>query len=156
MIKEFVEKYDRQLHRFLEIVPGIITWTCIVSPLWVGLFVPQAMAYVVIFLALYWFFQSARIGRGIVVSYRQLKKDTSRDWLADGKKLEGFEKIQHLIIIPFCNEPAHIVRKTLNNLKKQTFPKKRIHVVLAMEEFAGEFGKKNVEALQEEFEGVET
>ena len=154
MLKTFVEKYDRPIHRFLEIVPGVITWTCIASPLWVGLFVPQAMAYTVIFLSLYWFFQSARIGRGIVVSYRQLKKDGNRDWLADGKKLESFERIQHLLIIPFCNEPVHVVRETLANLKKQTFPKERIHVVLAMEEFAGDTGRDNVNTLLSEFKGV--
>jgi len=153
MLKDFIEKYDRPIHRILEIVPGVITWTFIFSPIWAGLFFPRAMAYVVIFFALYWFFQSARIGRGIVVSYRQCKKDAQRNWLADSKNLEGFEKIQHLIIIPFCNEPGHIVRETLTNLKKQTFPKERIHVVLAMEEFAGEFGRKNIETLQTEFKG---
>lgn len=153
MIKEFVEKYDRQIHRFLEIVPGVITWTFIFSPIWAGLFVPQLMAYLVIFFALYWLFQSARTGWGAVVSYKQFKKDTDRDWLTDAKKLEGFEKIEHLIIIPFCNEPVNVVRKTLANLKKQTFPKERIHVVLAMEEFAGEFGRENVRTLLSEFEG---
>lgn len=153
MLKNFVEKYDHPIQRILEIVPGAVTWTFITSPIWAGLFFPEAMAYVVIFFALYWFFQSARIGRGIFVSYRQMKKDTARNWLDDCKKLKGFEKVQHLIIVPFCNEPVHIVRETLTNLKKQTFPKERIHVVLAMEEFAGEFGKKNVETLQTEFEG---
>lgn len=154
MLKEFVEKYDRQIGRLLEIVPGVITWTFIFSPIWAGLFFPKVMANIVIFFSLYWFFMSARISWGAVKSYRQFKKDTVRDWYSDGKKLEDFEKIQHLLIIPFCNEPANVVRKTLANLAKQTFPKERIHVVLAMEEFAGEFGRKNVETLQVEFKGI--
>ncbi len=153
MIEEFVEKYDRQLQRVLEIVPGVITWTFITSPVWAGLFFPEIMAYVVIFFSLYWFFQSARIGRGIIVSYKRVKEDTNYDWLSEGRKLEGFGKIQHLIIIPFCKEPVRVVRETLANLTRQTFPKERIHIVLAMEEFAGEFGRKNVETLLSEFGG---
>lgn len=153
MLKNFIEKYDRQVQRFLEIVPGVVTWGFITSPVWAGLFFPEIMAYVVIFFALYWFLQSARIARGIYVSYRRVKKDTNHDWLADCQKFPDFEKVQHLIIIPFCNEPIHVVRETLANLAKQTFPKERIHIVLAMEEFAGEFGRKNVETLQAEFEG---
>lgn len=151
MIKEFVEKYDRRIQRLLEIVPGVVTWTFITSPVWAGLFFPEIMAYVVVFFALYWFLQSARIARGIFVSYRQMKKDSARDWLSKCKKFPNFKEIQHLIIIPFCKEPVHTLQETLKNLTKQTFPRERIHVVLAMEEFAGEFGRENVETLLSEF-----
>lgn len=151
MLKTFVEKYDRQIGRALEIVPGIITWTFIFSPIWAGLFFPEAMAYVVIFFALYWFFQSARIGRGIIVSYKQLKKDTQRNWLADCKKLKDFEKVQHLIIIPTYKEPLHTLERTLEGFKKQTFPNDRMHVVIAQEEREGAPGRRKMEALIRKF-----
>lgn len=151
MLKEFVERYDRQIHRFLEILPGVITWTFITSPVWAGLFFPEAMAYVVIFFALYWFCQSARIARGIFVSYRQMKKDTTRDWLSDCQNLLGFEKIQHLVIIPTYKEPLHTLERTLEGFKKQTFPKKRMHLVMAQEEREGEEGHKKMEALTAKF-----
>lgn len=153
MIKEFVEKHDRQIHRALEILPGVVTWSFITSPIWAGFFFPEAMAYLVIFFALYWFLQSARIARGIFVSYKQVKKDTSRDWLSDCKKLPDFEKIQHLVIIPNYKEPLHILRKTLENLAEQTFSKERMHIVLAIEEREGDVGREKAEELLSEFKG---
>jgi len=151
MLKQFIEKYDRQIQRGLEILPGVITWTFITSPVWAGLFFPEAMAYVVIFFALYWFCQSARIARGIFVSYRQMKKDTNRDWLSDCQKHPDFEKIQHLVIIPTYKEPLHTLERTLEGFKRQTFPKKRMHLVLAQEEREGEAGRQKMEALVKKF-----
>jgi len=153
MLKEFVEKYDRSIQRALEIVPGVVTWSFITSPIWAGLFFPKAMAYLVVFFALYWFLQSARIARGIFVSYRQMKKDSARDWLSDCQKLPDFKKIQHLIIIPNYKEPLHILRRTLDNLTQQTFPKERMRIVLAMEEREGGEGRERAEVLLSEFEG---
>ncbi len=153
MIKEFVEKHDHQIHRFLEIVPGVFTWGFITSPIWAGFFFPEIMAYVVIFFALYWFFQSARIGRGIFVSYRQMKKDTARNWLAEAQSYPDFQKIQHLIIIPNYKEPEHILRRTLKNLLAQTFPKEQMHIVLALEEREGIAGRERAEKLLAEFAG---
>ena len=152
MLKGFVEKHDRQLQRFLEIVPGVVTWSFITSPVWAGLFFPEIMAYVVIFFALYWFLQSARIARGIFVSYRQMKKDTARDWLSDCQKFSDLSKIEQLIIIPNYKEPLHILRRTLNNLAEQTFPHARMHIVLAMEEREGSSAKEKAETLLAEFE----
>ncbi len=153
MLKNFVEKYDPQIQRLLEIVPGVVTWSFITSPIWAGFFIPQLMAYVVIFFALYWFLQSARIARGIFVSYRQMKKDTTRNWLLDCQKHSDFQKVQHLIIIPNYKEPAHILRRTLKNLRAQTFPKEQMHVVLAMEEREGVAGRERAEKLMAEFAG---
>jgi cellulose synthase/poly-beta-1,6-N-acetylglucosamine synthase-like glycosyltransferase len=55
------------------------------------------------------------------------------------KKLENlhvkanWHELQHIIIIPHVKEPEHILRATLENLRKQTFPLKQINVVLAAE-----------------------
>ena len=151
MLKNFVKKYDRQIHRFLEIVPGVITWTFVTSPVWAALLVPQLMAYVVIFFALYWFLQSARIARGIIVSYRRLRRDSNYDWLSACRGLPDFEKVQHLIIIPTYKEPLHILERTLEGFKKQTFPKERIHIVVAQEEREGEEGRRKMEILTQKF-----
>jgi hypothetical protein len=43
MIAHFVEKHDKKVQRFLEIVPGILTWSLILSPIWVGLLFPKAI-----------------------------------------------------------------------------------------------------------------
>jgi len=53
--------------------------------------------------------------------------------IKETKILKNWHELQHIIIIPHVKEPEHILRETLDNISKQTFPNSQINVVLAAE-----------------------
>lgn len=65
----------------------------------------------------------------------------------------NWREIQHIIIVPHVKEPEHILRETLENLSRQTFPTKQINVVLAAEA-RDPNGLPLSEKLAEEFKDV--
>jgi len=64
------------------------------------------------------------------------------------------DAIVHLVIIPLMKESRHILAPGLASLARQTFPPKRILVVLAVEERASEAIKADVLELQRRYHAV--
>src|SRR3989344_7413240 len=111
MLKRFVQKYDRQVHRFLEILPGTFSWTLILFPFWGSFIIPHYVAYYVIFFVIFWFYKSAALAATSTMSHLKLNAAKRFDWLADVGKLKGFSKIHHLVIVPTYLEPLHTIEK---------------------------------------------
>jgi cellulose synthase/poly-beta-1,6-N-acetylglucosamine synthase-like glycosyltransferase len=59
---------------------------------------------------------------------------TQINWYNKAASLPDFHKIYQAIIIPEYREPLHILKRTLDNLTKQDFPRSRIIIVLATED----------------------
>jgi len=133
MIKRFVERYDRQVHRFLEILPGTFSWTLILFPVWGSFWIPHYVAYYVIFFIIFWFYKSAVLAWSAVISHLKLNASSKYDWLADAKKLPNFKKVHHLVIIPTYKEPIHTIERGVDSVLGQDFPKNQISVCLAFE-----------------------
>ena len=64
------------------------------------------------------------------------------------------ETIVHLVLIPIMKESRHILAPGLASLARQTFPPKRILVVLAVEERASDAVKADVRELQRRYRAV--
>jgi len=73
MIKQFVEKYDKKVHRFLEILPGFLTWSLLLSPVWLGLIFPQAIIFMLTFLTVFWFYLGIKFTYGAFKGYVFIK-----------------------------------------------------------------------------------
>jgi len=73
MIKQFVEKYDKKVHRFLEILPGFLTWALLLSPVWLGLIFPQAIIFFLTFLTVFWFYLGIKFTYGAFKGTELLK-----------------------------------------------------------------------------------
>lgn len=151
MVKKFVEKHERKVHRFLEIIPGVFSWSLILFPIWGSFLIPIAVAYYVIAFDVYWFYRSASMAILAFSSYFKIRASQKYDWMKDIKGFGDWKKTHHLIIIPTYKEPLYILRRTLEALKKQTFPKKQISVVLAFEKREEEAAKRKAEVLKKEF-----
>jgi hypothetical protein len=65
----------------------------------------------------------------------------------------NWREIQQIIIIPHVKEPEHILRETLEGLKKQSFPHEQINIVLAAEA-RDPNGLPLSEKLAEEYKGM--
>src|SRR3989337_4158071 len=98
MLKHFVQRYDRQVHRFLEILPGTFSWTLILFPVWGSFWIPHYVAYYIILFDILWFYKSGALALASVLSHLKLNASKKYDWLADCSRLPGFRKIHHLIL----------------------------------------------------------
>jgi cellulose synthase/poly-beta-1,6-N-acetylglucosamine synthase-like glycosyltransferase len=142
MVRKSFLKYDRQIQRFLEIMPGFISWNLILFPLWAVFVIPLVVAYFVLLFDVFWFYKSITIAFTGAISHLRIKASQKLNWLAEVKLFPDWQKVQHLIIIPTANEPLHILERTLQGIFKQTFPKEQLSVVLAFEARKGGWPRK--------------
>jgi hypothetical protein len=66
--------------RSLEIFPGLVSWTFILGPIILSLFVPLIVAYFIIAFDLYWLIKAMRMSVFLVRGYRRLRYTQSLDW----------------------------------------------------------------------------
>ncbi len=143
-------KYPRRTRRTLELLPGILSWTLILFPLWGSFFIPTVLAYFILFFDVYWFYKSFSLVIFTSIATKKIKSAESLSWYDKAQKLPGVDKVNHVIILPNYNENLYKLHATLFQLTKQTFPTKKIHIVLAMEGREKE-AKEKAEALIAEF-----
>lgn len=139
---------DKILQRLLEIIPGLLTWALILSPIWLGLLYPALVIYILTFLSVYWAYLAVKHFRGLVIGYKMFKKETAIDWAEEYQKLgnrwdelpdketlpQDIRSVVHFLLIPTYNEPADVIKNSIDSVLAQTFPHKEILLVCAVEE----------------------
>ncbi|MBI4066562.1 hypothetical protein HY411_02490, partial [Candidatus Gottesmanbacteria bacterium] len=154
-MRQLFTRYPNKTRRMLEIlVPGS-SWILITMPLWLSLWHPAMVAYLIITFDVYWFYKSFTLALYAIRSFLTLQAHIKVDWFTQAGKTPGFDTLYHAVIIPEYREPLHILRRTLDNFVKQDFPHERLIIVLATEdkdphnhetgailkkEFSGQFG----------------
>jgi len=71
---------SRGAQRLLEIVPGLVTWTLILSPLLLSLRVPEVVAWAVLTFDFYWFYKALMLTGSVTVSFLRIRKIIGADW----------------------------------------------------------------------------
>lgn len=155
-MRRILERYPVKTHRLLEILVPSLSWLLITMPLWLSFWHPALVAYLIITFDVFWFYKSFTLAYYAVQSFITMNAHVNIDWLALARTLPHFSDVYHVLIIPEFHEPIHILRRTLESLTKQDFPKHKLMVVLATEskdpearatasvltkEFASRFGK---------------
>lgn len=134
----FVQKHEDKFIRFLEILPGALTWLAITSPLWLSFALPFAVAYLLIIADAYWLFTSWRISVQVLIGYRRYKKAISQDWLTNLKR--DFPKIgesyYHLIVLPTYKETLEVLSPAFEAVANSSYPKKKIFLAVGFEAWA--------------------
>lgn len=153
MLKKFVERYDKQVHRFLEILPGTFSWSLILFPIWGAFWIPHYVAYYIILFDILWFYKSGALAVSATVSHLKMNASCKYDWLADAKRLPDFEKIHHLVIVPTYKEPLATIDRGLASVANQDIGCQKISVVLAFEEREGKDAREKAKALVSEYKG---
>lgn len=153
MIKRFVEKYDKQVHRFLEILPGSFSWFFILFPVWGSLWIPHYVAYYIILFDIFWFYKSGSLAFTSVLSHIKLNAAKKYDWLTDAKKLPGFKKVHHLIIVPTYKEPIRTIEKGLDSIMNQDVGKDKISVCVAFEKREGKNAVEKSKEIVKRYKG---
>ncbi len=147
-IKNYVRRHPVRTQRFLEILPGTFSWFMILFPFWGSFLIPEIVAYYIIAFDVYWLYRSLTMSVLAIVAHFKIRAAARYDWLADIKKLEHWEKVRHIVVIPTYKEPIATLERTLENLAKQTFPRNRISVMLSFEDREGEGAKTKAAYLQ--------
>lgn len=145
--------YPIKTRRALEIFPGFVAWSIIFFPFWGSFLIPWAVAYFILFFDVYWFYKSFSLAITAYFASKKIKEAEKNDWYALARPLENFEKMSHIVVIPNYTESAEKIRAGILSLANQTFPAKRIYIVLAMEK-REEASRKRAKVLIEEFQGI--
>lgn len=128
---------NRRIYRLLEILPGAASWLTLIGVVLMSIYAPFFAAYFIIAFALYWVLKTAFLSYHLRYNWKRLIHHMKLDWsalIAD----KDYSHLYHVVILPFYKEPESVVRATLESVKKVAYDHKKIIVVLAAEERAGQ------------------
>lgn len=154
MTGNYLNLQSRRTQRLLEIIPGLFSWSLILFPFWGSLVFPVAVAYYVLAFDVYWLYRSLSTAVLSVFAHFRMQAAQSYDWMGDISLFPDWRRVHHVILIPTYKEPLKTLRRTLKGLKRQTFPKKNITVVLSFEEREGKDAQEKADALKKEYKEV--
>lgn len=151
-----LEKHDKLVQRVFEIIPGLLMWAVILSPVWLGVVYPQAMVYFLTFITMYWSYLAVMNTLGLIIGYPRYKKEMAEDWWVLCQKLDfsllpdketlptALEDVKHIILIPAVNEPVEVLRDTFDSILNQTYPLESMTLVFTIEEKPAKQTKENI------------
>ncbi|MBI2421023.1 MAG: glycosyltransferase family 2 protein [Candidatus Levybacteria bacterium] len=146
-------RYPIKTKRMLEMLPGSVSWFLIFFPFWGSIFFPYIVAYFILMFDVYWFYRSFWLVITSYIASQQIRRAERKNWLEKSNNLDNFSKLHHIVIIPNYQENVEKLARLINTIKDQTFPLKRVHVVLAMEKREKDRHQK-ANRLLSEFKGV--
>jgi len=143
--------------RFLEIFPGAVTWTALVSPFIFSFFWPAAVASFVLIFDLYWLYKSILMGYHLITGYHRYKHEIKVDWrerlgkLPSDELTPNFRDIYQAIIFATYKEEVETLIPSFQAIVDSDFPNNRIILVLATEKRDQKRAQKNAQILKEKF-----
>jgi len=125
------------LKRFLEILPGFISWGIIIFIIIFSFWHPVLCATAIIIFDFYWLIRTGYLTTLLIMAHRKLFYEKDKDWLADCQGLspqKDWQNIYHLILFPVYKEGLEILRPSLECLRQSHYPKEKMIVVMSFEE----------------------
>ncbi len=146
-LQQWMRRHPIRTKRSLEILPGFVSWSLILFPVWGSFVIPEIVAYYVIAFSVYWFYRSMTTAILAILGYFKLRTFQVYDWMGDVQAFPDWKQVQHIIIIPTYKEPLPTLKRTLDKLKEQTYPVKNIHIMLAFEDREGQEARDKAKVL---------
>ena len=143
----------KRIKRYLEIIPGAISWGIIIVLISLSIFKPVACAISIIVFDFYWIIRTIYLSTLLVLAHRRLFQEKGKDWLSECQGLDAagdWSKLYHLIIFPVYKEGLGVLRPSLEALRNSRYPKEKMIVVLAFEERYAH-AQANAKILEAEF-----
>lgn len=142
--------------RFLEIIPGALSWGIIIFLAFLSIFKPVTAAILIIVFDFYWIIRTVYLTTLLIMAYRKLYRQKNRNWLSDCQRAAAdrdWRGIYHLVIFPTYKEGVEIIRPSLQALRECNYPKDKMIVVLALEQRNSDSAEL-AKILEEEFKNV--
>ncbi|MBI4086376.1 glycosyltransferase family 2 protein [Candidatus Kaiserbacteria bacterium] len=143
---------DRVLYRFLEILPGAVSWLTLIGVVFASMYAPVFAAYFIIAFSLYWLLKTIFLSAHLRHNWRHLRHHMKLDWKAILAPLPH-DHIYHLVLFPFYKEPEEVLEATINSLYCSDYRNDRMIVILPVEARAGESALANARRLEERWKG---
>ena len=70
----------RRLQRLLEIVPGMVTWALILSPLLLSFRFPEVVAWFVLSFDFYWLYKAVMLTGSVLLAFLRIRRVMAVDW----------------------------------------------------------------------------
>jgi len=99
MVKDFVLTNEKKVTRFLEILPGFLTWGLLLSPIWLGILYPQLIICFLTFLTIFWFYLGIKFIFGAFKGYKKYQAELIVKWDKEVMKLD-FKKLPEPDLLP--------------------------------------------------------
>ncbi|MDO8492179.1 MAG: glycosyltransferase family 2 protein [bacterium] len=141
---------DRVLYRALEIMPGFLSWGTLILVILLSIFNPVAAAYFIIAFDLYWLLKTAYLSIHLRHNWKRLKHNMSVNWKDMLSKLKH-ERITHLVVLPFYKESLEVVEQSIKGIFQNDYDKRKIALVLAREERAGNEAEEVARIISEKY-----
>ena len=137
--RDIKNKKERTIYRFLEMLPGMISFGTLLGVLVFSWLIPAWVALFVICFCFYYLLRILYFSLHQIMGYFKVKQHMKRNWLSELKKIpdKNWKKIYHVIILPNYKEGERIIKESLESLITSEYPKEKLIVVLAQEERAG-------------------
>lgn len=150
-------KRNESYRRAFEIIPGLLTWTTIITLLILAFIKPLWVAIFVITFDLYWVIRMTYLSLLLLFAYRRLAKERYLDWQKRCEALgviDGLSPrdIHHAVLFPVYKEGPEILTPAIQSLENTNYPKDKMIVVLSVEERAGAEARDNALALKKAHE----
>jgi len=149
--KDLQDPKDQRLFRFLEILPGAVSWLTIILAVFLCWWQPLLIAFFILLFDLYWLFRAVYFAFHLHSSYKKMEEYQKIDWLEKVKEIPGWEGIFHLCLFTVCHEPLEVVRDGFLSLAKSDYPKEKIIVILSAEEKYRQATESTVKEISKEF-----
>lgn len=150
-MRQWLIKHKKKVIRFLEMVPGVISWSLIIFPFWGAFLAPTLVAYYIIAFDVYWLYRSVWTATLALLSHFRIKAAMTFNWLIEVQSFLDWKRVHHIVVIPTYQEPLATLQRTLQNLTQQTFPKENLTIIVSFEVREGMAAKEKAKKLQTEF-----
>lgn len=134
--KNFIQKHETGVERFLEILPGALTWLALTSPIWLSFTLPFALAYLILIADIYWLFNAVKISVLIYFGYKKMVYAKKQDWFE--RLQEEFPKewgnYYHFLVLPTYKESLEILQPAFDAIINSNYPTKKIFIGVGLEE----------------------
>jgi cellulose synthase/poly-beta-1,6-N-acetylglucosamine synthase-like glycosyltransferase len=145
-----LEGKDRVLYRFLELIPGALMWGTFILVILLSFYLPVWAAIFIIAFDLYWLLKTIHLSYHHYHNWQRMKHYKALDW---GEKLSEFnyDHIYHMVLLPFYQEGLEVVEGTMKSLLNSRYDKKKMIIVLGVEERAGEEALEIANLMKEKY-----
>ena len=128
---------DRVIYRIFEILPGFLSWGTLLGIVALSAFLPVYAALFIIIFDVYWVFKTMYLSAHLRQNWKRMKHNIAVDWEERLSNLK-YDNIMHLVVLPFYDEGKETIEGSLQSLINTKGDKKKMAIVLATEERAGE------------------
>lgn len=150
-VRRYFLRHPVRTRRFLELLPGTVSWFLILFPIWGSFLIPEIVAVYIVAFMVYWLYKSLSVAVFSLVGHFQVEASKGFHWLERVSIFPDWQKVHHVIVMPTYKEPLSTLERSLRALSAQTFPLKRMHIILSFEEREGEPAQEKAKILKKKF-----